>query len=130
MVIQTGDKIQRPGPLGTWHVGIYLGRDAWGQDWVIHNDKGGYVKEDLLTTFAAGFQVQFVQRAATTWWEQEQIVARARSLLGKKFDLINFNCEHFANYAQTGKAHSPQLWFAAGAVALFSLIVLGVASRA
>jgi len=129
MMIQTGDKLQRPGPLGTRHVGIYLGRDAWGQDWVIHNDKGGYVKEDFLSTFAAGFPVSLAQRAASTWWEQQQIVARARSLLGQKFDLINFNCEHFANYAQTGVAHSPQLGFVAGATALLAIIFIALSGR-
>ncbi len=124
MSLATGDKLQRPGPLGTWHVGIYLGQDYLGRDWVIHNDKGGYVKEDLLSTFAAGHPISLAQRTARTLWEQQQIIARARSLLGQQFDLINFNCEHFANYAQAGKASSPQLRFAAGAAAVFSLILL------
>ncbi|HEX9223255.1 MAG TPA: lecithin retinol acyltransferase family protein [Candidatus Acidoferrales bacterium] len=124
MEFAIGDKIQRPGPLGTWHVGIYLGRDYLGCEGVIHNDKGGYMKEDLLSAFAAGFQVSVAQRAARTWWEQQRIVARARSLLGQKFDLINFNCEHFANYAETGVAHSPQLRFAVGAATLFALIIV------
>jgi len=128
MNLATGDKLQRPGPLGTWHVGIYIGRDYFGRDWVIHNDKGGVVKEDVLSTFAAGFPVSLVQRVASTWGEQQQIVARAHSLLGQKFDLLDFNCEHFANYAQTGVAHSPQLRFAIGAtafIALFAIILSG-----
>jgi len=128
MIVQTGDKIQRPGPIGTWHVGIYLGRDYLGRDWVIHNDKGGYVKEDLLLTFSAGFPVTLVQRVASTWREQQQIVARARALLGQKFDLIGFNCEHFANYAQTGKAHSTQLRFAVGTTALLALFAIILSS--
>jgi|SRR2546422_9696448 len=125
MEFQVGDKIKRSGPLGTWHIGIFLGRDLWGRDWVIHNEKNGYVKEDLLSNFAAGNQVSFASRAAHNRQEQRQIVARARSLLGQEFDLLNFNCDHFATYAETGEASSPQLrQFAVGAVTLAALILL------
>jgi hypothetical protein len=52
---------------------------------------------------------------------QEEIVQRALSLLGERYDLILFNCEDLANYAQTGVAYSPQVLF-------FGLAIVGAAA--
>ena len=35
--------------------------------------------------------------------ERKRALERAYSKIGNKLDYINFNCEHFANYVQTGK---------------------------
>ncbi len=126
MNFKTGDMIQRPGPLGTHHVGIYLGRDVWGREWVIHNAKGGFVREDLMEPFAAGFPVSLRNRVARTLYEQQTTLARARSLLGQKFDLLNFNCDHFATYAQTGTASSPQLRAFAGVIGIALFVGLAI----
>lgn len=127
MNLQTGDMIQRPGPLRTDHVGIYLGRDAWGRQWVIHNAKSGFVHEDLLEMFAAGLPVALKSRVARNSYEQRLIVERARSLLGQKYDLLNFNCDHFATFAQTGVAFSPQLRAFAGFVGMAFVVGLAMA---
>lgn len=130
MNFQTGDEIQRQGPLGTFHVGIYLGMDAFGREWVIHNAKGGEVAEALLETFAAGFPATVRIPAPAGWYSQQHIARRARSLVGKKYDLLSFNCDHFANYAQTGVAFSPQLRSAVGAIGLVVLGYLAVRATA
>lgn len=126
MSFQIGDKIQRQGPLGTFHVGIYLGWDGFGREWVIHNAKGGEVAETPLEAFAAGLPVTVRNPAPVAWYAQQQIAQRARSLLGKKYDLLNFNCDHFANYAQTGIAFSPQLRSAAGVIGIVALGIFAI----
>src|SRR5689334_21491882 len=94
VVLQPGDAIERPGPFGTMHRGIFVGTDFGDRVWVIHNAKNDCVKWDLLETFADGQPVSFLKRVARNRQEQSSIIARAQSLLGKKFDLWTFNCEH------------------------------------
>jgi hypothetical protein len=61
--------------------------------------------------------------------EQEQSVLRALSLIGQPYNLLKFNCEHLAYYAQTGVPRSPQL--AAGlAVALAIVFLVAMGSSA
>lgn len=118
MRFMIGDVLKRPGPWGTAHVGLYAGIDWAGRDWVIHNAKDDCVRWDLLDSFGAGNPVS-VARSATTPYEGATIISRARSQLGRKFDLINFNCEHFVSYALGIGAGSPQLrGVALGAAAL------------
>ena len=113
-----GDAIERQGPAGTMHRGIFAGVDYLGQAWVIHNAKDQCVKWDLLTAFAEGQTVRFLKRVARNIHEQNLIVARAESKLGKKFDLWKFNCDHLVTYALSGVAESPQL----GTVAAIALL--------
>lgn len=128
MRLEQGDVIKRPGPLGSTHVGLYAGMDQSGREWVIHNAKDDCVKWDLLETFAAGNPISLGGRAAN-FYEGAAIIARAVSLLGRKFDLINFNCEHFVSYAPGGQAISPQLRTVVfGAALLASIGVLANSS--
>lgn len=125
-----GDAIERPGPLGTMHRGIFAGVDLAGRAWVIHNAKDQCVKWDLLGVFAEGQTVTFLKRVARNAYEQNLIIARAKSLLGRKFDLWKFNCDHFVTYALAGMAKSPQLgFFVGGILVLGALGGLAAASR-
>lgn len=117
----TGDVLKRPGPWGIAHVGLYAGIDVAGREWVIHNAKDDCVRWDLLDAFGAGNAVSVLRRAPSPH-EGAAILARARSQLGRKFDLINFNCEHFVSCAWASGAGSPQLrGLALGAAALACL---------
>ena len=108
MQFRSGDIIKRPGPLCTDHFGLFAGVNALGQQVVIHNAKDDCVRWDLLETFAAGNPVFLVDRPGSVW-EGSAIIGRAQRFLGRKFDLVHFNCEHFVNSALRGKAESPQL---------------------
>jgi hypothetical protein len=108
MQFQPGDVVKRPGPWGTDHLGLFAGVDVLGRQWVIHNAKYECVKWDLLESFAAGSSVSLVRRAPNDH-EGAVFVARAQSFLGRRFDLVNFNCEHFVSCATAGNAVSPQL---------------------
>jgi hypothetical protein len=127
VVLQPGDAIERPGPLGTMHRGIFAGTDFSGKAWVIHNAKDQCVKWDLLEVFADGQGVSFLKRVARNAHEQNLITTRAKSLLGRKFDLLKFNCDHFVTYALAGVAKSPQLGVAAG-ILVFAALGIAVVS--
>lgn len=108
MRLQIGDKLRVPVRLGVYHYGIYVGPcGPYGED-VVHNDKGGGVQLVGFRIFAAGQPVQVVSRARS-WYEGWVIRDRALSLVGTRYDLLNFNCEHAANYAEAGVAFSPTL---------------------
>lgn len=51
--------------------------------------------------------------------QRSQAINRAYSRLGQKYSLLNFNCEHFANWVQKGKENSLQVTIA------MSIILLG-----
>jgi len=124
MLFLRGDIIERPGPLGMKHRGIFVGYDEYGRAWVIHNDMGGIVCWTLFEDFAACLPVTLASRKARDQYEQCAI-SRAQSLLGWKYDLLNFNC---VTYAQDGIATSPQLQGFALAFAVALCVGLAVAS--
>jgi uncharacterized protein YycO len=119
--LQNGDMIEVVGQFPfPRHVGIY----ASGRG-VVHNHKSCCVQLTDLQTFSGGKPVRGISRVVGSWVQQEQAVQRALSLIGKPYNLLNFNCEHAAYYAQTGVPKSPQLGFAFGMLCLLG--VLGVA---
>jgi len=121
--LQIGDMIRIDRP-GYKHVGVYVGAQ-WPSQWdVIHNQKGGGVKLISLAAFSDGCPVFIHQKTQGDHYQRQQIVQRALQLIGTKYDLLNFNCEHAANLAQNGKAESPQL---KGFVLLTLLLIGGVA---
>ena len=124
--LQVGDKI-RVDRLGYSHYGIYGGNNWFDGREVVHNSKGGGVIRSTLAEFADGAPIIIESRVARNYWEQQAIADRAISLLGKKYDLVNFNCEHAANWAQSGKAESLQVQFAVG-IALLGLLGVALAT--
>lgn len=128
MTLQRGDVIERPGPWPTKHRGIFLGYDAVGQAWVIHNPKGGFVKYDLFPVFADGQEVTRVAQPSRTAEQRNLIVARAESQLNRPYDILNFNCDHLVTYALAGVPSSPQLQAVAVTVALVAAVGLFASS--
>lgn len=106
--LQNGDLIEVVGVGFPRRVGIY----AAGRG-VIHNHKSCCVIFTSLTEFSGGRSVRVISRVVGSPFDQEQVVQRAFSLIGQQYNLLKFNCEHAAYYAQTGVAKSPQLAFAA-----------------
>ena len=120
MELAIGDKLRIVAPLGFYHYGIYVGRrGAHGED-VIHNNKSGGVELVSLEDFAAGLPVEIAERGRYSFHEREAIARRALSLVGREYRLIDFNCEHAANYALTGVATSPAI------AAVVTLSVIGL----
>lgn len=95
------------------HYGVFLGLCEHGLAWVIHNSfEDGRVCITTLENFAAGHDV-FVEREPVPGTEAE-IVQRARALCGRKYDLVDFNCETFANLVTEGRGYSRQVATALG----------------
>ncbi|MCB0699306.1 MAG: lecithin retinol acyltransferase family protein [Chitinophagales bacterium] len=57
--------------------------------------------------------------------QRRHAINRAHSLLGNPYDLITFNCEHFANAVQSGFVRSKQVDTTIGIVSIIGLILLG-----
>jgi len=109
MTPQIGDKIRMHGLMGVSHYGIYVGpRGPNGED-VVHNDKHNGVELVTFKKFSRGKEVTVVARVAESLDEQREIMARALSMLGRRYELLSFNCEHAANYALSGTAMSEKV---------------------
>ena len=121
MILKRGDLIERPGPWLSKHRGIFAGWDAYGRAIVIHNPKDGCVEYDLFEVFADGQQVSRIEQPPRTEFERNLIVARAHSQLGKRYDILHFNCDHLVTYALAGVPSSPQLTMALGFLAVVGI---------
>jgi hypothetical protein len=120
---QIGDKIAVK-RFGYTHEGIYVGQGAFhGRD-VVHNDKGGGVVLTTFAEFSRGSPVYLSKRVTENYFQQQAIANRAFSLIGRKFDLFTFNCEHAANLAQRGRQESPQLQGVLFLLAFMSLVLI------
>jgi hypothetical protein len=119
---EVGDMIAIGRP-GYKHVGIYIGLWRFNGPCVVHNSKRGGVILSTFSDFADNSQVFIHQKAVGDFLERQTIVQRALSLLGTKYDLLKFNCEHAATMAQSGVARSPQI----AGYAVLALITLGLA---
>lgn len=102
-----GDKIWVIGAYNFAHFGIVVGYGPYGIE-VVHNDKlSGQVCKVNIQEFTSGTPVHIAPRKARNRAEQELIARRALTLIGTRYDLMNFNCEDAANYAETGLPVSP-----------------------
>lgn len=127
--LKPGDRIVAPKSLAglVQHHAVYLGSNYAGQNLIGENVYGKHVR--VLTAeqfFLANPKVTRIERFSGTNYDRQVAVKRALKLLGQPYDLINFNCEHFANFVQHGKSESNQskwgIFF--GLIALFWIVGL------
>ena len=98
------------------HVGIVTDAGT-----VISNSgRRGRVVEETLNQFAAGSSIRRVGYLGAL--PPHVVVARARSQLGRRYNLLASNCEHLVHYAHGLPRRSPQL-VAAGVAAGLALLV-------
>ncbi len=82
-----------------------------GSNRFIGNLKDG-VKElhyNELTNLLLDYEPTGVRKLNGTFLQQQQSINRAYSKLGHRYSLLNFNCEHFANWVQFGRVESSQV---------------------
>ncbi len=85
------------------HVGL-----ATGYGTVIHASRRfGRVEETGLAAFLGGGRAQVVPYAHSL--TGSEIVARARSKKGQRYNVLINNCEHFVSWVLTGQRRSEQL---------------------
>jgi hypothetical protein len=108
------------------HKGIVS--DQWSGDkpMVISNSaRAGGVAEEPWEVFAAGQAVTNEGYPSNLW--PTEVVSRARSLIGTRYHLLKWNCEHLTRYAHGQQPASPQVAFVVGALVLGTLIAVATA---
>ena len=105
------------------HRGIVT--DSWlgGKPVVITNSPSDGVIEQSWDEFSSG-QTPMVEDDFLPTLPVREVIARARSLLGRTYDVLGFNCDHFVNFAHGKPVTSYQLLAAVGIAAL-ALFVAG-----
>lgn len=106
------------------HHAIYLGKNHAGLDLIAENVVGKKVLVTTAESFTAqNGEITEIKRFIGSGLERKNAVERALRLINQPYDLINFNCENFANVVQHGVSFSNQVRFG-----VFLLLVLAVAS--
>jgi hypothetical protein len=102
------------------HYGIYAGSGA-----VIDNHPDRGVSLTNMKSFLNGRKLERVFRYRGNTFSRSQVVQKAYSMIGMKYDLTNFNCEHFVNEVLGAGKKSQQL-ANAGTVLVLSCIIFGL----
>lgn len=107
------------------HHCVYLGADQQGTEWIAENYKFNAVRlvkaHDYFKTIR---RIARIQRYQGSPKQRQEAVQRALDLVGQPYSLINFNCEHFAEFVQYGKSKSNQVENAFAG--LFALLIIGI----
>lgn len=121
--LKIGDRVVREKGIVSKHHGIYAGIDN-GRAWVAENQRGNGVQYITLSEFLLGNEntLTRIERFKQSEYERQNVISRINALLGKPYDLVNFNCEHFAELIQTGNIQSRQVRNAVG-VTVFALFL-------
>lgn len=107
------------------HHVIYLGKDNKGNRVYIENAIGrGVQVVNEAYLFRGGFELTRVERFTGNLHQRKAAVQLAMQMIGKQFDLLSFNCEHYANMVQHKKSYSNQVDVGLG-FGLF-VLVLGI----
>ena len=93
------------------HFIIYMGK-RYGQHTFIANDASGGVKwfsEQEVIALIRDFKPVKVRSFKGNYYQRQNAIDRAKGEIGKSYSLIDFNCEHLANYVQYGLRESKQV---------------------
>ena len=123
--LRPGDEIVVPksGLNIVQHYALYIGYGEHGTDWIIHNDfKIGVSLVTAVDFFSNCPQVNKINRFIGTNYERRKLVERALKNIGKPYNMINYNCEHFLTEIKTEVAISRQVETALVGLGLFVFI--------
>lgn len=126
--IKPGDEIIVP--KSGWnlaqHHAVYIGADINGNDWIIENNVTDGVR--IITAekfFSLAEQINKINRFPGSNIERKALVQRALLTVGKPYNLINYNCQHFTSELLTGEPKSYQINNTV--VALIAIFLIGIA---
>jgi hypothetical protein len=125
--LQPGDRIVVPkSHVGMiQHHAIYIGYDLNGTHWIIDNNAGVGVR--LITVdafFRDSIGVTRIERLRGNSNDRKIAVQKALQKIGQPYNLINYNCEAFANEIQHGTSTSKQVEMGFGILAGVALLAL------
>lgn len=123
--IQLGDKVSRlkRGVPVIRHYAVYLGTDEYGRHIFAENNVNNGVQIVLAEDFFRNAELVRVESVGKSWEQRNRSVRFAKQKVGQNYNLINYNCEHFANEVTTGNRVSSQVGWG---VSLALLVVGGV----
>lgn len=106
--LKTGDLIVRQkGPFSTHYI-VWIGWQN-GVHIVAENHNGHGVRYTSLEEALAGNPIKRFEKFGGTEAQRHLVISEIDKMLGKTYDLIVFNCEHFARWISTGKIESKQV---------------------
>lgn len=106
--LRTGDLIVRQkGPWSTHYI-VWIGWQN-GVQVVAENQIGHGVRYISLNEALAGNPIKRFEKFGGTESQRQLVIHKINALLGKSYDLVVFNCEHFARWIATGKMSSSQV---------------------
>lgn len=99
------------------HYVVYVGNETF-----IGNLQDGVkvLSESELSDLLVDYEPVRIKPFEGTNFQRNQAISRAYHKLGQKYSLLNFNCEHFANWVQKGKENSVQVTI------LFLILMFGI----
>ena len=109
------------------HHALYLGQNQDGTHLIEENKHGSGVR--IVTAeefFKDVIEITRIEKFTGSNIERKLAIQNALQKQGKPYDLINYNCQHFANEIQYGKVVSEQvdLFFKRIAVVVVALLIL------
>lgn len=102
------------------HYGLYVGNGM-----VVDNHPDRGVSQISLATFLDGRSLQRVKKYMGNSRNRKLVVQRAYSMIGMKYHVKDFNCEHLVNMA-LGVGRMSEQVTAAGVLFFFSVAIWGL----
>ena len=126
--LQPADRIVVPKSDLRWvqHHAIYLGKDVNNIAWFAENKFSKGVQVVTADQFFHDVnEITSVEPFNGTQAQRKQAVRNALALKGTNYDLLQFNCEHYANLVQHNKQMSDQvkIGLTLGVFAFFAAIL-------
>ena len=99
------------------HYVVYVGNETF-----IANLENGVkiLHKSELSKLLIDYEPVSIKPFEGTNYQRNQAIKRAYARLGDQYNLLSFNCEHFANWVQKGKENSVQVTIA------FLILLTGV----
>lgn len=125
--IQLGDKVSRlkRGVSFIRHYAVYLGTNEYGIHRFAENNVNNGVQIVTAEAFFCNAEAILVERCNISWEQRVKAVRLAEQKVGQKYNLLDYNCEHFANEVTIGSRKSKQVSWGLG---IGACLIVGVAS--
>lgn len=124
-ILQIGSVLEIAFPFYR-HRGIVTGADSLGRPLVTANSaKRGGVCEEPLADFLEGSTYRLIE--VPSFEQVPMILVRAKQKLGTRYSLVDWNCDHFVEWAMGREVKSDQLrgWVAVASLVLVAGLAAG-----